>query len=39
VPATTGEISEYATLTDQSVSADVASAVTAWLTKTLPAGR
>ena len=37
VPATTGEIAEYATLTDQMVSPDVASAVTGWLTRTFQA--
>jgi pimeloyl-ACP methyl ester carboxylesterase len=36
-PATTGDVSEYATLPDRAVSADVATAVTGWLTKTLPA--
>jgi pimeloyl-ACP methyl ester carboxylesterase len=39
VPATTGDVSEYASLADQALSADVAGAVTAWLTKTLPPGR
>mgnify|MGYP006272909781 CR=1 FL=1 len=39
VPATTGEVSEYAQLTDRTVSADVTGAVATWLTKTLPAGR
>jgi pimeloyl-ACP methyl ester carboxylesterase len=34
VPATTGDIAEYATLTDRNVSADVKAAVTSWLTKT-----
>ena len=37
VPATTGEVSEYATLTDRNVSADVSTAVTGWLTKTFAA--
>lgn len=39
VPAVTGEVSEYASLTDQVVSTDLAAAVAAWLIKTLPAGR
>jgi dienelactone hydrolase len=34
VPATTGEVSEYGTLTDRNVSKDVTMAVTAWLNKT-----
>jgi pimeloyl-ACP methyl ester carboxylesterase len=37
VPATTGEIGEYATLTDRMVSNDVASAVTGWITRTFQA--
>ena len=37
VPAVTGEQDEYASLSDLNVSQDVTSAVTAWLTKTLPA--
>jgi len=36
-PALTGEISEYASLPDRTVSADVTSVVSAWLTKTLQA--
>ena len=39
VPATTGEVSEYAALTDRNVSKDVSGAVTAWLTKTFAAIR
>jgi hypothetical protein len=35
VPATTGEVDEYASLSDQKVSPAVTSAVAAWLTKTL----
>ena len=37
VPATTGEVAEYATLTDRNVSKDVSAAVTGWLTKTFQA--
>ncbi len=37
VPATTGEVSEYATLTDRSVSKDVTGAIITWLTKTFAA--
>lgn len=37
IPATTGEVEEYATLTDRNVSADVRSAVSSWLTKTFAA--
>ena len=37
VPATTGEVSEYAALTDRNVSKDVSGAVTAWLAKTFAA--
>jgi len=36
-PAVTGNISEYGTLTNRNVSKDVLTAVTGWLTKTLPA--
>jgi uncharacterized protein len=36
VPATTGEVDEYATLKDRQISAAVASAIVAWLPKTLP---
>ena len=39
VPAVTGEVTEYATLTDRNVSRDVATAITAWLTKTYAAVR
>ena len=39
VPATTGEVSEYATLKDPAVSPEVSAAVVGWLNKTLPAGR
>lgn len=37
LPAITGEVGEYAALTDRSVSADVRSTVTGWLTKTFAA--
>ena len=36
VPAVTGEISEYGTLTDRKVSRDVTKAISDWLTRTLP---
>jgi pimeloyl-ACP methyl ester carboxylesterase len=36
-PATTGEVSEYATLPDRNVSKDVTSAIGAWLTRTFEA--
>jgi pimeloyl-ACP methyl ester carboxylesterase len=39
VPATTGEVSEYASLADRNVSKAVSGAVTAWLTKTFAAIR
>jgi pimeloyl-ACP methyl ester carboxylesterase len=39
VPAITGEVSEYATLTDRNVSKDVSGAVSTWLTKTFAAIR
>lgn len=39
VPAATGEISEYATLAERSVSPDVTSSVTGWLTRTFAAIR
>ncbi len=39
VPATTGEVSEYATLKNAAVSPDVSAAVVGWLNKTLPQGR
>jgi pimeloyl-ACP methyl ester carboxylesterase len=37
VPAVTGSTNEYGTLTDRNVSKDITSAVTGWLTRTLPA--
>jgi uncharacterized protein len=37
VPATTGEVSEYATLQDRTVSPQLTTAVVGWLQKTLPA--
>jgi hypothetical protein len=39
VPAITGDVSEYNSLTDRSVSKDVSGAVSAWLTKTFAAIR
>jgi pimeloyl-ACP methyl ester carboxylesterase len=39
VPATTGDVSEYPTLTDRNVSREVTMALTAWLTKSLAAVR
>jgi pimeloyl-ACP methyl ester carboxylesterase len=36
VPAVTGDVSEYGTLTDRTVSRDVTSAIAEWLTRTLP---
>ncbi|HLG55548.1 MAG TPA: alpha/beta fold hydrolase [Vicinamibacterales bacterium] len=39
VPATTGEVSEYGTLTDRNVSKDVTMAVSSWLTRTFAAIR
>ena len=39
VPAITGEVEEYATLTDRNISRDVTSAITGWLTKTFAAVR
>lgn len=38
-PAVTGNMTEYGTLTDRNVSKDVLTAVTGWLTKTLPPAR
>jgi len=38
VPATSGEVSEYASLTGQQVSAAATTAVAGWLTRTLGAG-
>src|SRR5688572_25742655 len=37
VPAVTGELSEYGTLTNRSVSPDVVAALSSWLTRTLAA--
>jgi pimeloyl-ACP methyl ester carboxylesterase len=37
LPAFTGEVSEYGTLTDRRISGDVTATIAAWLTKTLPA--
>jgi len=37
VPATTGSIAEYGTLTDRTVSANVTGALVTWLQKTMPA--
>jgi pimeloyl-ACP methyl ester carboxylesterase len=37
IPAFTGEVTEYASLTDRNVSKDVSGALTAWLTKTFAA--
>jgi len=39
VPAVTGEVDEYATLPDRTVSKDVTSAITGWLSKTFAAVR
>ncbi len=39
VPATTGEVGEYASLSDESISPNIAEAVAAWLTTALPARR
>jgi fermentation-respiration switch protein FrsA (DUF1100 family) len=39
VPATSGQVSEYATLADRNVSKDVTGAVTSWLQKTFAAAR
>lgn len=39
VPAFTGDLAEYATLTDRNVSGDVSMAITGWLTKTFAAIR
>jgi uncharacterized protein len=39
VPATTGEVSEYATLKDRNVSPEVTSAITGWLATTFAAVR
>lgn len=37
VPAITGEVSEYGTLTDRNVSKDVTATILSWLNKTFPA--
>jgi pimeloyl-ACP methyl ester carboxylesterase len=37
IPAFTGEVTEYSSLTDRNVSKDVSGALTAWLTKTFAA--
>ena len=37
VPAVTGELSEYGSLTDRNVSQDVSSALSGWLTRTFAA--
>ena len=37
IPAFTGEVTEYASLTDRNVSKDMSGALTAWLTKTFAA--
>jgi pimeloyl-ACP methyl ester carboxylesterase len=39
VPAVTGEVSEYGTLTDRTVSRDVSTAIADWLKRAMPAGR
>jgi dipeptidyl aminopeptidase/acylaminoacyl peptidase len=39
VPASTGEVDEYGTLPDRTVSQDVTTAVSDWLTKTFAAVR
>jgi len=39
VPAVTGDVDEYATLKDRTVSTDVTTAITSWLTKTFQAVR
>ena len=39
VPATTGDVSEYGTLTDRTISTDVTTAINTWLTKTFAAVR
>jgi uncharacterized protein len=36
VPATTGEVSEYGSLPDRTVSRDVTNTIVAWLAKTFP---
>jgi hypothetical protein len=37
VPAISGEVREYGSLTDRNVSADVSSAISGWLTRTFAA--
>ena len=37
IPAFTGDVSEYPSLTDRNISKDVSSTIALWLTKTLPA--
>ena len=37
IPAFTGEVTEYPSLTDRNVSKDVSGALTAWVTKTFAA--
>jgi hypothetical protein len=39
IPAVRGELDEYATLTDRTLSKDVTAAITNWLTKTFQAVR
>ena len=39
VPAVTGDVSEYGTLTDRNVSRDVTMAISDWLTRTLTVRR
>lgn len=39
VPATTGEVSEYGSLPDRNVSADVTKAIADWLSRTFPPSR
>ena len=39
VAATTGEVAEYATLTEKQIAPALASAIASWLQKTLPAAR
>ena len=39
LPALTGEVGEYQTLTDRNISNDVTSTVGGWLTRTMPEAR
>ena len=39
LPALTGEVGEYQTLTDRNISSDVTSTVGGWLTRTMPEAR